>query len=151
MVAATTTVAALRSAAPMISGIKAQVLEVLEAAGPGGLIGDEVRDVLLSRGMKDGSLNTRYSELEREGLIFRNGDTRAAKTGRSQLVMRHSVYASLVAPVVTAGKRRRSPFVSGLMHAARIVRDAGTVEEARALLREELIKAARRTPAVAKT
>lgn len=141
---APTTRAAFTSITPALSGIRARVLEVIEAAGADGLIGDEVRARLLAAGMKDGSLNTRYSELEKAGLIFRNGDTRLAATGRQQLVMRSMRYATEVEPITGKGKRRRSPFLSGLMWAAKVVLEAGEYEAAKKALRSEIVKAAAR-------
>lgn len=141
---APTTRAAFTAIKPALSGIRAQVLELVDKAGVDGLIGDEVRAQLLAAGMKDGSLNTRYSELEKAGLIFRNGDTRLAATGRQQLVMRSMRFMGEVPVFAKPAKRRRNPFLSGLMHAAGVILEAGSYEAAKKALREEIVKAARR-------
>jgi hypothetical protein len=131
----------------MVGTLQEEVLQLLRSAGSAGLIGDEVRAKLLSLGMKDGSLNTRYSELERKGLIFRNGETRRATSGRMQMVMRAAEFAEGV-PIVAAGiKPRRNPFLAGLMFAARLVAKSPDLKEARNSLRVELIKAARKSGA----
>jgi hypothetical protein len=147
MATAGTTRAAFKTIGPMATTLQEEILQLLRLAGPAGLIGDEVRGKLLSLGMKDGSLNTRYSELERKGLIFRNGETRRATSGRMQMVMRAAEFAESV-PIVAAGiKPRRNPFLSGLMFAARLVAKSPDLDQARKALRVELIKAARKTGA----
>lgn len=147
MTTAGTTRAAFKTIGPMVGTLQEEVLQLLRSAGSAGLIGDEVRAKLLSLGMKDGSLNTRYSELERKGLIFRNGETRRATSGRMQMVMRAAEFAEGV-PIVAAGiKPRRNPFLAGLMFAARLVAKSPDLKEARNSLRVELIKAARKSGA----
>jgi hypothetical protein len=138
--APSTTLAAFASLKGTAS-LREQILEVIEAAGADGLIGDEVRDLLLARNMKDGSLNTRYSELERAGLIVRMGDTRLAKTGRQQLVMRHAKFCT-EAPARAAAKLKKTGFLAGLMYAARIVAKSDDLASAKRSLRSELLKVA---------
>lgn len=145
MTMSATSRAAYKTVGPMVSALQAEILDLLHLAGPKGMIADEVRAKLLSLSMKDGSLNTRYSELERKGLLFRNGETRKGTSGRMQMVMRAAEFAESV-PIVAPGlKPRRNPFLSGLMFAASLVAKSTDLKEARNSLRVELIKAARKT------
>lgn len=140
---ASTTLTAHRSIKATIGPLREQVLEVIDGFGSEGCIGDQVRAVMLSRDMKDGSLNTRYSELEDAGLIFRNGEKRPAATGRMQLVMRHSRWADST-PRVAGPKPKRNPFLEGMKHATKIMLEADSLETAKIYLKRELRKAARR-------
>lgn len=117
-----TSLAAFKSFAPIATSLRSQVLEVISEFGADGCTGDQVREVLLGRNMKDGSLNTRYSELENAGQMFRKGDTRLAASGRQQLVMRHESFREGVfIPVV---KVRKNPFLAGFKRAMVVARDA---------------------------
>lgn len=128
--------------------LRDQILELIEAAGAEGLIGDDVREVFADSDVKDGSINTRFSELERAGLICRNGDTRPGASGRQQLILRSARFAAPVAPSGThpaAGKRRRSAFLAGLMYAAKMAATASDLPTLKSTLKHELLKAAKRT------
>lgn len=65
-----------------------RIAAVLKAAGSNGLIDEEIQSLLDHRG-PSGSVNGRYSELVRYGVLFRRGDERIASTGQAQEVLRH--------------------------------------------------------------
>lgn len=66
------------------------VLGVIKLSGRYGCIGDDVVRSLPLLGIQ--TVSPRYAPLERKGFIFRKGDKRKAKSGRSQLVMRAARY-----------------------------------------------------------
>lgn len=123
--------------------LRDEVLELIQAAGERGLIGDEVRSHFEGRGFKDGSINTRFSELERLGLICRNGDTRAGASGRQQLVLRCSTFGTT--PTATSpAAHKRTGFLAGLMYTAKLATTSADMGELKLKLKGELIKAARK-------
>ena len=71
------------------------VLDCIEAFGAEGAIHDDVWNTLLqlsgkrgcSVNLREGSITPRYAQLEKKGLIYRDGTTRKGGMGRSQLVM----------------------------------------------------------------
>lgn len=144
---APTTRAAYRSLA--VGTLREQILDIIEAAGPAGCIHDDVREVFSMSSTKDGTLNTRYSELERDSKIFRSGDTRPGKSGKEQLVMRHANYAaSLGVRLPTGRKITPGPgrgFRAGVKWLAEgLVKGGATVHpDVRQLLVEHLRKATR--------
>jgi len=143
--ASVTTLASFKSLKP--ENLREEVLELITAAGTRGVIGDEVRAHFDGRGLKDGSINTRFSELERAGLICRNGDTRAGGSGRQQLVLRDACFGTPLATSSLASMKRTG-FLAGLMYAAKIVATSADLPTVKLKLKGELIKAAhaRRTP-----
>ena len=66
------------------------VLQVIKLSGQYGCIGDDVVRALPLLGIQ--TVSPRYAPLERKGFIFRMGDKRRAKSGRSQLVMSAARY-----------------------------------------------------------
>lgn len=141
MPAAATTLASFRSlkAGPL----RAQILSLIEGYGAAGCIGDQVRAEFSSTDIKDGSLNTRFSELENAGLIFRNGDTRAGASGKQQLVMRHAKFADEEL-VKRPPRKSRNPFLAGMIFATKTMLKAGDFASAKAALSIEIRKAAKR-------
>jgi len=136
-----TSIAAFHTA-PIIS-MREQVLEVIESFGAAGCITDDV----IAHFSKTAKTNTgritgRFSELENEGKMVRVGDTRPGASGKQQMIMRATAHAATMKPVF--GKTKKNPFLAGMKHAARIVLAAGDYPEARAALKRELIKAAKR-------
>lgn len=138
-VPASTTLAAFRSLKH--DSLREEVLDLIERAGERGLIGDEVRGHFAGRGFKDGSINTRFSELERAGAICRNGDTRAGASGRQQLVLRSAEFATKA--LGTPAKHKRTGFLAGLIYAAKIVAKHPDLASVRAEIKAELIKASK--------
>jgi len=71
------------------------VLDCIKAHGNNGAIHDDVWNTLpqlsgkggRSLNVREGSITPRYAQLEKKGLIYRDGTTRKGEMGRSQLVM----------------------------------------------------------------
>ena len=71
------------------------VLDCIKAHGKNGATHDDVWQTLpqlSSKGgksthVREGSITPRYAQLEKKGLIYRDGTTRKGSMGRSQLVM----------------------------------------------------------------
>ena len=71
------------------------VLDCIKAHGKNGATHDDVWNTLpqiASKGgrsihIREGSITPRYAQLEKKGLIYRDGTTRKGEMGRSQLVM----------------------------------------------------------------
>lgn len=127
------------------STIKARILRVIEAYGAGGCNYDQVKAHFAGEGRKDGTINTRFSELERDGLIFRRGDVSSGVSGHAQLVLRHSSFKTeqeRQTPGLTAAPRRRTGFLAGLEYASKMLKDASDVAAARAMLGNEIQKLA---------
>jgi len=142
MPVASTSIAALRTTA--IGPIRETVLEIIESYGAAGCITDDVISHFpLSGKTNTGRITGRFSELENEGKMVRMGDTRVGVSGKRQLVMRGVMYAATL-PLIPAKKKKRNPFLAGMMFAAKLVVKASDLDAARAALKTELIKAARR-------
>lgn len=137
-----TTLAAHSGSKSLAGTLREEVYQLILASGARGMIGDVVLDHFSGRVLKNGSINTRFSELEREGLIVRDGDTRPGKSGHQQLVMRAAEFAS-TAPRVSGRKLKRSGFLAGLMFAGKIAAESPDILVLKKRLREELIKAAK--------
>lgn len=133
-----TTLAAHKVAGSVAERLREQILTLIKGAGEFGMIGDEVR-MAFPDTVKDGSINTRFSELERKGLIVRNGDTRPGLSGRQQLVLRSAEFGT-----PSAGRVRKSAFLAGLMYGAKLVSAAEDLKAARTALREALVKTAKK-------
>lgn len=138
-----TTMAAHTGSRALASSLREEIYQLILASNTHGMIGDEVLEQFAGRGLKNGSINTRFSELERAGLIVRDGDTRPGKSGHAQLVMRAAEFASS-SPASPAGKLKRSGFLAGLMFAGKIVAESPDMAALKARLRDELVKAANR-------
>lgn len=136
--APSTTLAAHSSLGALSESLRNRIAHLIEEAGEHGLIGDEVRAALADGATKDGSINTRFSELERAGVICRNGDTRPGASGREQLILRASRYATIM-PVA---RRKRTAFLEGMIYATKIVKASEDLSVAKKKLKEALIKAA---------
>ena len=65
--------------------LERMVHDEIKLAGEKGLIADDLLHMFSD--FPYSSITARFSELERKGLIQRNGDKRKGKSGRSQLVM----------------------------------------------------------------
>ena len=71
------------------------VFDCIKAHGNNGAIHDDVWNTLpqlsgkggRSLNVREGSITPRYAQLEKKGLIYRDGTTRKGDMGRSQLVM----------------------------------------------------------------
>ena len=66
------------------------VLDCIKSYGNDGAIHDDVWNSLSLAGgirVREGSITPRYAQLEKKGLIYRDGTTRKGGMGRSQLVM----------------------------------------------------------------
>lgn len=138
---AATSIAALKTSP--ISSMRERVYEIIEAAGSVGCISDEVFDAFVGlENTNTGRVTGRYSELENEGRIVRLGDTRVGKSGKQQLVMR--TFDNAAGAVKPKKKVTKTGFLAGLMFAARILISASDLLEAKAALKKELIKAAKR-------
>lgn len=136
-----TTLAAFK--ALKVNPLREEILDHIRMYGINGCIGDDIRSLYDSEVYKDGSLNTRYSELERAGFMFRNGDTRPGSSGRQQLVMRHVRFADEV-PIARPGKKHPNPFLAGMIHAAKTMIAAGDYTAAKAALGAEIRRAAKK-------
>ena len=68
--------------------LKQRILGILSSAGGAGATHAEIRLHFVGEDRADGTINTRYSELARDGLINAAGDTRISPKGRDQLVWR---------------------------------------------------------------
>lgn len=139
MTLATTSIAAYRSLD--LTELESRVLEVIEVAGPAGVISDEIREVFGD--LSYSSVTARFSSLEEKGKIFRAGDTRPGTSGRQQKVMRAARYAA-IAPTVTAKKEKRNGFLAGMMFVAKLVIASSDLNDAKQRIKSELIKAAKR-------
>lgn len=139
---ATTTLASFKSLKH--ENLREEIHELIMAAGARGLIGDEVRSHFDGRGFKDGSINTRFSELERLGLICRLGDTRAGASGRQQLVLRDATFGVSLMSATSTAAIKRTGFLAGLMYAAKLATTSADMGELKLKLKGELIKAARK-------
>ena len=127
------------------STIKSRILWVIKTHGISGCNYDQIRIYFSGEGLKDGTINTRFSELEREGLIFRRGDVRNGGSGRAQQVLRHSDFKTEMecqTPISTAAPRRRAGFLAGLEYARKLLQDSSDVAAARATLGNEIQKLA---------
>lgn len=91
-----TSLAAYHSLGSIPSSLGDEICNLLELAGPEGLISDDIFACLSRSGRNDSSITTRYSELEDGKRIYRAGDTRPGKSGRQQQVMRHIKFLSVV-------------------------------------------------------
>lgn len=134
-----TTLAAHKSAGTVAERLREQILALIAASGAHGVIGDEVRAAFPDT-VKDGSINTRFSELERAGLIVRNGDTRPGASGRQQLVLRSAEFGA-----TSARRVRKTAFLAGLMYGAKLVAAAKDLDTAKAGLRSALLTTAKRS------
>ena len=114
-----TSVTALSASRTRIATVKSQVLTIIESAGVHGCISDEIVKYFPSS-LKTGTINTRYSELEREGLIFRAGDTRPGKSGCQQTVWRSCAWKPLVRATAAPKPKKKTGFMAGLVYAAKI-------------------------------
>lgn len=138
--APSTTLSAHRSLGGLSELLRERILALIEASGERGVIGDEVREALAGSSIKDGSINTRFSELERQGLICRNGDCRPGASGRQQLVLRAGRFA-VESPVL---KTKRTAFLEGMIYASKIVMKAEDLKVAKSQLKVALFKTATR-------
>lgn len=134
-----TTLAAHKTAGTVAERLREQILTLIAASGAHGIIGDEVRASFPDT-VKDGSINTRFSELERACLIVRNGDTRPGASGRQQLVLRSAEFGT-----ASVGKVRKTAFLAGLMYGAKLVAASKDMEAARARLKAALLTTAKRS------
>lgn len=142
MAITSTSIAAFHTTA--IGPIRETVLEIIELYGADGCITDDVIAFFpKSDKTNTGRITGRFSELENEGKIIRVGDTRPGVSGKAQLVMRHAKFAS-VAPVIVKKRKKRNPFLAGMMFAAKVVLKEPDLETAKKALKTELIKAAKR-------
>lgn len=125
------------------SVLRDEILEAILSFGKGGCIGEQIRAKYDNDLYRDSSLNARYSELERRGLIYRNGETRPGTiANRQQLVMRHHSFSPVpVVPKLT--KRNKNPFLAGMMHATKVMLAAGDYTGAKAALKLEIKKVAK--------
>jgi hypothetical protein len=69
------------------------VLDCIKSFGKRGCISDEIGEVLYWANLN--TITPRYKPLEKKGLIYRNGEKRRGKAGRSQLVMRATSTAAI--------------------------------------------------------
>lgn len=125
------------------STIKARILLIIRGYGSIGCNYDQIKSHFAGEGLKDGTINTRFSELEREGLIFRRGDVLSGDSGHAQLVLRHSDFKNeqeRQTPGLTASPRRRTGFLAGLEYASKLLQDSSDVAAARATLGNEIQK-----------
>lgn len=140
-----TTLSAHKTVGSVAEHVREHILAMLEVAGETGLIGDEVRAAFPDT-VKDGSINTRFSELERAGLIVRNGDTRPGASGRQQLVLRLARFGT-----PSARKVRKTAFLAGLMYGAKLLARADSLENARQQMKHALIDTSKRLSGPSKT
>lgn len=125
--------------------IKDKLIEIIEGYGPTGCICDELLSFFPSDERRNaGSVTGRFIELERDGRIFRNGDTRPGLSGREQMVIRHPKFkGSPCIPHVKA-RTKKNPFLDGLRYAAKIMMSSSDLTIAKMRMRDELLKAATR-------
>lgn len=97
-----------------IGPLKEKIFNFIESAGERGVISDDVFKYLKSEGGKnDSSVTTRFSELERAGLIYRAGDTRTGDSGRQQMVMRSIEHIAAHPAVVSKEPAKSKVFMKG--------------------------------------
>lgn len=120
--------------------IRDRILEILADAGSRGCVSDEILCHFPSD-MKTGSINGRYSELERDGLIFRDGE-RVGFTGRMQTVWKLSIYSPTAIKPIAVSKK--NPFIEGIKYAAKLIIASSDLNEAKRKLHTELSKAVKR-------
>lgn len=120
-----TSMAAYRSLGAGIVSLAERIADFIESCGIDGAISDDVFAHLSSYGRNDSSITTRYSELEKVGVIYRAGDTRPGKSGRQQQVMRHVKYKAVKPPLPPKPVAKSSVFKKGadwgLRRAAKIL------------------------------
>ena len=141
MSVAPTSIAAFKTTplAPM----RDRVYDVIESYGEHGCISDEVFTYFATiTNTNTGRITGRYSELENDGRMIRLGDTRIGISGKQQLVMRATKFTPKA--VKASKKVNKTGFLAGLMFAARILVAAESLASAKANLKRELIKAAKR-------
>lgn len=127
------------------STIKSRLLRVIKAYETSGCNYDQIKGHFAGEGLKDGTINTRFSELERDGFIFRRGDVRSGDGGRAQLVLRHSDFKTEEErqnPGLTVAPLRRTGFLAGLEYASKLLQASSDVVAARATLGNEIQKLA---------
>lgn len=69
-----TSLAAYHSLGAIPASLGDEICNLLELAGPDGLISDDIFACLSRSGRNDSSITTRYSELEEGKRIYRDGD-----------------------------------------------------------------------------
>lgn len=134
-----TSIAAHKASRGLAEALREQILGQIQESGSSGLIWEDIR-ATFPETVKDSSINARFSELERKGLIVRNGDTRPGASGRQQLVMRSAEFG-----VAMERKVHKTAFLAGLMYGAKIVAAAKSLEEAKAKMRSALLTTAKRS------
>lgn len=122
--------------------LEAKVLAYIEARGSFGCISDDVRAHYPE--LSYSSVTARFSALEKNGLIFRAGDTRSGESGRQQKVMRAIEWSTTTPIVLATPKAKKNPFLAGMMYATKIMLAAPDLTEAKCALKRELLKAAAR-------
>lgn len=125
-----------------MTDLEEKVLAYIEECGSFGCISDDVRKHYPE--LSYSSVTARFSALEKNGLIFRAGDTRAGESGRQQKVMRTIEWSSSTPTVVATKKAKTNPFLAGMMFATRIVLKETDLAEVKKALKRELLKAAAR-------
>lgn len=119
--------------------IRDKITALIEASGSSGLIKDEVCELLPELAGANGTITSRFSELERGGLIFRAGDTRPGASGRAQKVMR-SIRYSATTPSVPLKKPKKNPFLEGMIFAAKTIVKQSDLSNAKHVLGIEIRK-----------
>lgn len=126
-----------------VTKLEEDVLSVIESFGASGCIFDEVQAVLSHL---PNSVSGRFKSLERKGMIVRHAsDTRPGKTGNPQKVIRHWKFVAS-APVPVPIKAPKSPFLAGMLFAAKAIVKADPAFKGTAgamALKSEILKVAK--------
>lgn len=134
---AATSLASHHALGSTAASMREAVAKVIEDYGSDGCIMDEVFTHFTAVSRQAGTISGRFSELEKLGVIFRNGETRPGVSGRQQMVMRHALFAT-TALMTSPPKEKRTAFIRGMMMAAKIVLKAGDYNSAKNELAKEL-------------
>lgn len=119
--------------------LELKTLEAIATFGARGCTQDEILDRFPS--FTNETLTPRFAPLERKGLMYRAGDTRKGKAGRQQKIMRVVEHLATV-PMLPPTKKKRNPYVKGMMDAAKIIMKCTDLKAAKAALASELRRVA---------
>lgn len=134
---AKTSAAAFKSFGHASETLRGLIVDVVEAFGIEGCIMD---DIQIRLGIEQNStISGLITPLINAGEIYRNGDTRVARSGRQQMVLRHIKYAE-ERPVIPRPPREYTPFEKGILYAAKLLVESPDLDTAKAKIKKEVLK-----------
>lgn len=134
--ASVTSLAAYRSPTAAHATNEELILEVIEKAGAGGAIMDEVRAAL--PGIPAPSVSPRFSKLIQEGKIYRGLDTRTGSTGHQQTVMRAIKWLTIHTGGAAKPRSRPTGFQAGAIFITKVLMKAPDLASAKRAVADEL-------------